>query len=286
MEDSCLQRVRIMMKMNYLKPLLLTILIYLIVQGLGLWISHGGFGVKEGVVEKVERGEIQPVVQNPERVESSIQIFLYIIIVTIMLLFLLRYKFELIIKIFVGMAFLLGLSFTFWNLLGDIGILVAVLLLVIGIWQRKNLLVMNIILIFTVPGIGSWLGASLSLIPALVLLIILSIYDIISVFGTKHMVKLADGVKGKMPLMFTIPVEKRILGLGTGDLALPVVFSTSIIKSNYSLMNSVFAVIGGLIGLIFLFIYITKRRDITLPALPPIAAGMILGFCVSIFIYI
>ncbi|RLI93768.1 MAG: hypothetical protein DRO90_03120 [Candidatus Altiarchaeales archaeon] len=272
--------------MNYLKPLLLTILIYLIVQGLGLWISHGGFGVKEGVVEKVERGEIQPVVQNPERVESSIQIFLYIIIVTIMLLFLLRYKFELIIKIFVGMAFLLGLSFTFWNLLGDIGILVAVLLLVIGIWQRKNLLVMNIILIFTVPGIGSWLGASLSLIPALVLLIILSIYDIISVFGTKHMVKLADGVKGKMPLMFTIPVEKRILGLGTGDLALPVVFSTSIIKSNYSLMNSVFAVIGGLIGLIFLFIYITKRRDITLPALPPIAAGMILGFCVSIFIYI
>lgn len=283
MADLCLRRVR----MNYWKPLLLTVGMYLIVQGLGIWISGGGLWVETGVVEKVSTGEIQPVVKNPEKAESSAQIFIYIIFMTIVLLILLKYKFDIIIKIFMFISLFFGLSFTFWNLIGEIGILIATILLAVGYWKRKNFVVMNIVLIFTIPGIGSWLGASLSFIPSLILLIGLAIYDIIAVFGTKHMVKLAEGAKGKIPLMFAIPIEEKFLGLGTGDFAISVVFSTSILR-DYALHNSVFAVIGGLFGLIFeliaLFIYITNKKDATLPALPPIAAGMILGFAVSLFV--
>jgi len=279
MADLCLQRA----KMNYWKPLLLTLGMYLIVQGLGIWVSGGGLWVETGVVEKVSTGEIQPVVENPEKPESSAQIFIYIIFMTIVLLILLKYKFDIIIKIFMFISFLFGLSFTFWNLIGEIGIFIAIILLAIGYWQRKNFVVMNIVLIFTIPGIGSWLGASLSFIPSLILLVGLAIYDIIAVFGTKHMVKLAEGAKGKIPLMFAIPIEERFLGLGTGDFAIPVVFSTSILR-DYTFQNSVFAVIGGLFGLVGLFIYIINKKDVALPALPPIAVGMILGFIVSLFV--
>ncbi|MDD5111485.1 MAG: presenilin family intramembrane aspartyl protease, partial [Candidatus Altiarchaeota archaeon] len=135
--------------------------------------------------------------------------------------------------------------------------------------------------ILTVVGAGALLGASLSIIPSIILLIILSIYDLIAVFWTKHMVTLAENAKGKLPFMFIIPHKGKTVGLGTGDLAIPLVFTASVLK-DYTLASALATSAGGLIGLLTLFLYIQKRKRITLPALPPLAIGLIAGFTASL----
>lgn len=269
--------------MKYLKPLLLLIVIYLLVQGLGLWIAAGGLWVKEGVVEQIQDNPELGVVENPESLESSGQIFLYILVATAFLLLFIRFKLDFIIKVFINIAILGGLLLTLVNLFDFLGFFAAVFLFVLRLWKREDIFVMNVVIIFTIPGIGSWLGASLDVFPALLLLLVLAAYDVVAVFGTKHMVTLAESAKENMPLMVAIPVEDRHLGLGTGDLVMPLVFSTSMLRQ-YPLTSSVITVLGGLLGLIALFYYTTKRKDVVLPALPPITAGLLLGFALSFLI--
>jgi presenilin-like A22 family membrane protease len=242
------------LKMDHVKSLFMVVAIYLLVQGIGLWISWTGPGEEEkGIVEVVKEGEIlPPAVEEPEDVLSSLQIFLYVIVMTGVILILLKHNLDIIIKIFVLLGLLGGLTITFCGLINwGFGFFIALPLFLFGILKRENVMVMNIILLFTIPGIGSWLGASLAFIPSLILLIGLAVYDIIAVFGTKHMVKLAEGAKGKIPMMFAIPVGDRYLGLGTGDLAIPLVFSVSVLR-DYSLINALAASLGGCLGLIIL----------------------------------
>ncbi len=55
-------------------------------------------------------------------------------------------------------------------------------------------------------GISSLFGVSMAILPTLLLLIILAVYDAISVYKTRHMVSLAEGViKIKAPLLFVVP---------------------------------------------------------------------------------
>ena len=275
------------LEMDHVKSLFIVVAIYLLVQGIGLWISWTGPGEEEkGIVEVVKEGEIlPPAVEDPEDPISSLQIFLYVVVMTGVILILLKHKLDIIIKIFVLLGLLGGLSITFCGLIGwGVGFFIALPLFLFGILKREDILVMNIILLFTIPGIGSWLGASLAFMPSLILLIGLAVYDIIAVFGTKHMVKLAEGAKGKIPMMFTIPVGDRYLGLGTGDLAIPLVFSVSVLR-DYGMINAIAASLGGCLGLIILFRYVLNKKDVTLPALPPIALGLILGFAVGLILY-
>jgi presenilin-like A22 family membrane protease len=270
--------------MRYLKPLLITVVIYLLVQGLGLWISAGGHGVEKPMDVRVrEEPELQLPIEDPEDPYSSLQIFAYILVSTAILLLFIKLKFEKMIKLFINVAILFGLTITLSSFIGDIAILPALILVLLRLWKSENLLLMNLVLILTIPGIGSVLGTQLGPVPSLILLLILAIYDVIAVFGTKHMVTLAESAKDKIPMMIAIPVEDRHLGLGTGDLAIPLVFSVSLLR-DYDLTNSVITTIGGCIGLMALFLYTTRKKDVALPALPPIAAGLLLGFGLSLLI--
>ena len=60
--------------------------------------------------------------------------------------------------------------------------------------------------IIVCAGISSLFGVSMTIIPTLLLLIILAVYDALSVYKTRHMVSLAEGViKIKAPLLFVVP---------------------------------------------------------------------------------
>lgn len=262
--------------MENLNSLILLISIYLAVQILGLNV-----GVE--LTKQIESSVIPAAVENPESASSSVQIFLYILLMTGVLLILIRFRRGFIIKIILFLGIFGGIFLAFWSIFGDYALILAVILFILAIWQRKNILLMNFTLIWTISGIGGYLGASLNFIPSLILLVILSAYDIVAVFWTKHMVTLATNVKDKMPLFFTIPVGKKAIGLGTGDLAIPLVFSVSVLR-DYGINHAFFTVAGGLLGLISLFFYISGKRGIALPALPPIATGLILGFLIGLIL--
>ncbi|MDD4093351.1 MAG: presenilin family intramembrane aspartyl protease, partial [Methanothrix sp.] len=70
--------------------------------------------------------------------------------------------------------------------------------------------VVDIFGIAVCAGISSLFGVSMTTLPALMLLIILAVYDAISVYKTKHMVSLAEGViKMKAPLLFVVPKSRN-----------------------------------------------------------------------------
>jgi len=272
--------------MRYLTPILITAAIYLLIQGIGLWISTSGPSGEKGIIGKIGTGEMPPVIpgEKPDPT-ADILIFLYILVSTGIILILLKYKFDLVIRVFISLGILGGLVITLTSLVGGAGLLAALLLFIASLWKKNNLLLMNAVLIFTIPGIGSWIGASpaLGATNALILLIILAAYDIVAVFGTKHMVTLAEGAKGKIALMFAIPVGERTLGLGTGDLAIPLVFTVAVLK-DYTMTQAIITSLGGLAGLIALFLYIIKKKDVVLPALPPITVGLIIGYGVAMLV--
>lgn len=150
----------------------------------------------------------------------------------------------------------------------------------------------NAAAIMAVAGVGVIFGISLGLIPLIIFLVLLSIYDYLSVFRTKHMVEMANFVV-KKDLAFTVTArappaapgkkEQRI-DLGTGDMIAPVMLEVS--AMTFSPLAAAFVFFGAVISL-GLFLALVFRKPMVLPALPPIVLGMIvslsLGFIIGAY---
>ena len=66
-------------------------------------------------------------------------------------------------------------------------------------------------------GAGGLFGISFGVLPAIVLLTALAVYDAISVYGTEHMLTLASGVMAmKVPVVFVIPLSRSYSFLAEG----------------------------------------------------------------------
>jgi len=164
----------------------------------------------------------------------------------------------------------------------------------------------NIAIVIAIAGISAQLGVLLTVPAVIILLVGLSFYDVWAVFKTKHMVSMAKGLihRGMMPMivmpadwrdfarsMKEVTTEKlrpsrtpslKYMMLGTGDLAFPLVFAVSALS--YSLFSAYAVVMGALVGIFVIhFLMITKKFK-ALPALPPIAAGSIIAFAISLLL--
>ena len=150
----------------------------------------------------------------------------------------------------------------------------------------------NAAAVLATAGVGVIFGISLGLIPLIVFLILLSIYDYLSVFATRHMVELANFVI-KKNLAFTVtakapPVregeKERRIDLGTGDMIAPIMLEVSALSFNP--VATVFVFFGAMISLA-LFLILVWKKKMVLPALPPIVLGMtaslLLGFILGFY---
>ncbi|MCG7854939.1 MAG: hypothetical protein MIO88_03685, partial [Methanoregulaceae archaeon] len=150
-------------------------------------------------------------------------------------------------------------------------------------------------------GAASIFGISLNVIPVLLLLVILMVYDAISVYKTRHMVTLAEGVIDiKSPILFIVPKrrgysfmregigdldggERAAFVIGMGDLIMPsiLVVSANVFLNSTRLagvitLPALGAIIGSVIGLSLLLTVVQKGKPQA--GLPPINGGAILGF--------
>ncbi len=150
-------------------------------------------------------------------------------------------------------------------------------------WLRPQL--KNTAAVLATAGVGVIFGISLGVLPLIIFLVFLSIYDYLSVFMTKHMVELANFVV-KKDLAFTITArapakkgrkEKRI-DLGTGDIIAPIMLEVSALSFNP--VATVFVFFGAIISL-GVFLTVVWRSRMVLPALPPIVSGMIISLLIG-----
>ncbi len=146
-------------------------------------------------------------------------------------------------------------------------------------------------------GAAAMFGISLAIIPTLVLLIVLAIYDAIAVYQTKHMVSLAEGMLDlRTPILFIIPKkwgysfleqtpedEKNAYFMGLGDVVVPTILVVSakvfIISTGFVNLPALGAIIGSLVGFAALiFISQSERPQAGLPFLN---TGTIMGFFIG-----
>lgn len=203
------------------------------------------------------------------------------------------FKIFLVLVVFSGSQVVLG---TFvpspWNL--------AVAVFLTLLFASGKVLFHNLGIIFGIGGIGAIFGLSISVEFGLVLLAALSVYDIVAVYITKHMVALARGmIESGAVFGFLIPSEfkgffysrnearaglgESFMILGSGDIGLPLIFVSSLVS--ISLLSAVITSVFSLLGLFLthiLFMNQVKRR--AMAALPPIATMTIIGYFISLLI--
>ncbi len=163
--------------------------------------------------------------------------------------------------------------------------------------------------ILVAVGIVGILGISLQILPVMILLVALAVYDAISVYGTKHMVALADGVTSmRLPILLVIPKkrgysyleqaplkeqldrkeEREAMFMGLGDIVIPGVLITS---AFYYLADDLFAGIasnllvalgtlaGAMVGFAVLMRFVLKGNPQA--GLPLLNGGAITGYALT-----
>ena len=228
-------------------------------------------------------------------------VFLFIFIIILFFLFS-RFSWiaNSIVRFFLILAVFSGSQFIFYSFLPKNLVMLSTLVLVVLFIFWRKVMVHNIAMIFGIAGIGAVFGLNITPIQAIIILSVLSFYDIIAVYWTKHMVKMAEGMiktKNIFGLIipeksgdFISPIDKAQPGqgfmiLGSGDIIMPLILSSSVIISSFlsSLIIIGFSVTGMFLTHI-LFVNQNVRRPMA--ALPPIAAMSILGYLLTVFLNI
>jgi len=202
------------------------------------------------------------------------------------------FKGAFIIAIFWGSLFLFSLYLPLWPLLTLVGGLIGLWLISPKIWLH------DLLIIFGLAGAGTAMGVSFSPLSIVILLLIFSVYDVIAVYKTKHMVKMAKEMIGaNANIGFVVP--KRLKGfkedlkkvkpggqfmiIGGGDIVFPLVFCASL--TNVGLTETLIVLIFSYFGLLVSYITFTSQKiKKAIPALPPIALLSILGYLLTLFI--
>ncbi len=157
-------------------------------------------------------------------------------------------------------------------------------------------------------GASTMFGISLDIIPTLLLLVVLAIYDYIAVYRTKHMVALAEGVMDlKLPILLVVPKhwkysflkekfnkqERGAFFMGLGDAVMPTLLVVSanvfVPAASYYVpfvgeMNipAIGAIVGTFVGFAVLMGLVMKGKPQA--GLPFLNTGVILGYAAGCLI--
>ncbi len=270
----------------------LLMIIFLLAQFVGIFVLHQYIDPQKSLeAGKTEFKEL-PIGERPQMEEnlSFLPILIVVLIGTVLMLFLIKFKLNWVWKIWFLLAIFLTLTVSFNAL---ISLKFALFLaLVLAIWRIfwPNFWVQNATEVFMYGGLAAIFVPVFNLWSIVILLVLISFYDAYAVWKSKHMITLAKsqteskvfaGVlipyslkKVKKVGEFPEKVQRKIALLGGGDIAFPLLFAGVIMKEMglwQALVIPFFALLG-LAGLLFL-----AKKDKFYPAMPFISAGCFLG---------
>lgn len=252
-------------------------------------------------------GERPPVNENT----SFIPVIIAVIIGTIILLVLMKYKLVLVWKLWFLMAIVISLS-TAWAAFVPV-IIAFIMALLFAIWKifKPNVWVHNFTELFIYGGLAAIFAPLFNLWSISILLVLIALYDAYAVWKSKHMVTLAKsqteakvfagllipyslkgllkkkgdkskGLKAAAKISKTasaaLPnVQVRTAILGGGDIGFPLIFAGVVLKE-LGLWQSLIIPFFALAGLALLLYYAEDKKFY--PAMPFISAGCFVGLAV------
>lgn len=239
--------------------------------------------------------------ENPESTANPIIYILFIIGFTALLLIAMRLKKGWVVGGFIIFSIAATIYYILSTFVAPFLGLALTLGLVLLLRFYPEWYIIDVIGILICAGISALFGISMTTLPALILLIVLAVYDAVSVYKTKHMVTLAEGVIDiKAPLLFVVPKKggysfrkeqmrssddgRGAFFLGLGDAIIPTVL---VISANWSLSAPVMIsglglnvpALGAMLGTYIGFgALMMTSRDKPQAGLPFLNGGTVLGF--------
>ena len=188
------------------------------------------------------------------------------------------------------------------------------IILTYALYKFPEWYVVDISGLLVAAGATAIFGISLSILPALVLMTVLAIYDAIAVYRTKHMVDLADSVMDlRLPILLVVPKERdysfmeqasikteiaegkerEAMFMGLGDIIIPGVLVVStftflpIVLGDVEVAGipgnwivSAATLVGAVCGFWILMWFVWKGRPQA--GLPLLNSGAFLGYLISV----
>ena len=260
------------MKHN-LKITLILILLFVLSQIVGLVITQKYLAEATQLPFGIERPQIQPK-------ETFIQIAIAITITTALALLLVRFKGVGLWKLwfFLSIFFTLTISFNaFFNQI--ISIILAIVLSLFKTFKRNDF-INNLTELFIYGALAALFVPILDILWVTMLLLLISLYDAIAVWKTKHMVSLAKfQTKSRLfaGLHITYQKKKEAI-LGGGDIAFPLLFAGVVLKVAGILPA---AIVVATTTLALLFLFTIGKKNTYYPAMPFLSIGCFVGFLIA-----
>lgn len=251
--------------------------------------------------------------EDPESAANPLYFIIILLIFTGVLLWLIKRGKDVVIKAIIALSIIfifgyiysalflafMGPTLLMWALTIGATVASGALLYVYPEWY-----VIDILGVLICGGAAAIFGISLTILPVLILLVILAVYDAISVYRTKHMVDLAESVINmKTPILVVVPKscsysyikegvllseEKEERGayiMGMGDLIMPnilVVSSLAFLSGAPVILGlplpTIGAMAGTLCGLAALLWFVSGGKPQA--GLPLLNGGAIAGFLI------
>ncbi len=245
-------------------------ILFLLAQFTGLYISHIYF-----------TKELPYDIQKPqfETKSSFVNIFSAVIIATLFAIVLIKFKAERLWRFWFFISVCFSLLISLSAFMRQEFALVIALIITFFKTIKHNIIVHNLSEIFIYGGLAAIFSQSLSIFSVSILLILISIYDMIAVWQTKHMVKLAK-FQTKLNLFAGILIpykykkEEKTALLGGGDIGFPLLFASAVLKS-YGLKSLIIPIITS-VFLVMLFIF--GKNNKFYPAMPFLSIGCFFGY--------
>lgn len=249
--------------------------------------------------------------EDPTSLGNPFIFILILLVFTGFLLLLIKFNLRKVMAAIIAISIFLTFGYIFAALVpvalgtSDLAAIVILLLSVLAmvlLYKYPEWYVIDALGILIGAGVASIFGVSLDILPVIVLLVLLAVYDAISVYKTKHMITLAEGVIDlKTPILFVIPKrrdysfirdgigkleeggERAAFIIGMGDLIMPsiLVVSANVFIKGWRLLGvinlpALGAILGSLAGLAILLSYVASGKPQA--GLPPLNGCTILGF--------
>lgn len=293
------------------KVTLLLALIFFVTQVVGLVITKEYVSTNEyidpetkAVVKQVVSEDLPYNLERPEIEQSTsyIWITLAVIIGTLLLLLIIKFKKMSLWKLWFFFAVFFSIAIAFAPFTGQV--IAAFLAFIFALMKvyKPTAILNNFTEIFIYGGLAAIFVPIINLFAAFALLFLISIYDIIAVRHTRHMVKLAKfQAKSNVFAGLLVPYGKgkgiaaegkgiihnnekgRVAVLGGGDIGFPLLFAGAVMKDLMLASTETIGFLKTLIIPIFvtfalLYLLVTGEKDKFYPAMPYLAIGCVLGY--------
>ncbi len=307
----------------------LILAMFILTQIIGLYVVnyYSSVRVVQGNISNVTAPELPFGLETPEPEQPKefnqiiIAIVIAFVIAIALLFFLMHFKAEFLLKVWflAVVTIALGISFNSffggWQYSYIPALVIAIPLAFIKIYKR-NFLVHNVTELFIYPGIAAVFAPLLNFYTVILLLLLISVYDIWAVWRSGVMQKMAKYQINQLKVFsgFFIPylsektkalvrkiknpedVEKKkikvnVAILGGGDVIFPIITAGVMLKvfgyATLAGLNiplaSIIVLLGAAFGLTYLFFFAEKKKFY--PAMPFITAGILVGIGISWLVY-